>query len=474
MAFRIAPVIKGDRLVVLLLWFCWTAPVVAGTKVVNGIEYVPLSVVVSQLGGKCWYISADAGSGRFITVIPRADSLGSEYTFLPDSNQVIHNGRKMRLPLPTIWEGSSAPQLYLPTVVAAAIFPELDVPVLNTLETDRAKDTLVVRLLLNPFQKKSGPLLYHREKVSALEFRLTIGCRIDSGFVQQLQLLALTGTHTPLNGIKLDPSTPSTRLVWSFRQPMAETVIPLSNGLEVRIFPQARRRVTKILLDPGHGGKDPGALGRRGTKEKEIVLDITQRVKSRLFKKGFEIYITRERDDYVSLAERAEQAVKSGAQIFVSIHANWAENRTARGIETYFLSEAKTDWERAVATRENAVFEREIANPLLKKDDRLSLILADLAQNEFLFESSELAAKIQGAAIGFVHANDRGVRQANFYVLRNIFMPAVLVECGYLSNKSEEQLLRKPEYRAKVAQAIADGIADFAAEYEKRLNGERK
>ncbi len=456
---------------VFLLFAFWVVPVTAGPRVINGIEYVPLSGLVSKLGGRCWYVSTGDGESRFIAVIRTGDSVGSEYTFLPESNQVIHSGKKMKLPLAMIFEKKPSPQLYLPAVVAAAIFPELDVPVLNTVESDRKKDTLIVRLLLNPLQKKIGPLLYHREKVSALEFRLSIGCRVDSGFVQQLQLFVLTGTHTPLNGVKIDTTTPTTRLIWSFRQPVAETIVPLPNGLEVRIFPQLRRRIKRILLDPGHGGKDPGALGRRGTREKDIVLDISQRVKSALLKKGFEVYLTREDDRYVSLAERAAQAAKSGAQIFVSIHANWAENKAARGIETYFLSEAKTDWERAVAARENAVFEREIANPFLKKDDQLSIILADLAQNEFLFESSELAAKIQEAAIGFVHANDRGVRQANFYVLRNIFMPAVLVECGYLSNRGEEGLLLKTEYRAKLARAIADGVANFAVEYERRLNG---
>jgi N-acetylmuramoyl-L-alanine amidase len=277
-----------------------------------------------------------------------------------------------------------------------------------------------------------------------------------------------------LNGIHLDTLSVGANLFWNFRQPTQDTVLLQPNGIEVRLWPKPQRRVNKIILDPGHGGKDPGAIGRLGTEEKTIVLDIARRVKKHLTQSGFEVILTRDSDDYVSLAERAEKAAKSGADLFVSIHANAAPNRSATGLETYFLSEAKTDWERAVAARENAAFERELANPLIKDNDPVTLILADLAQNEFLFESSELAGRIQEAALSAICAQDRGVRQANFYVLRNIFVPAVLVECGFLSNRQEEKLLRNPAHREKIARAIAQGIKNFTRDYESRLNGTSK
>ncbi|MCL6465487.1 MAG: N-acetylmuramoyl-L-alanine amidase [candidate division WOR-3 bacterium] len=432
---------------------------------INGIDYLPLSGVVAKYGGKCYWVE-----NRFIALLPGSDSSFNEYLFIPDSSVVLHNGRRLKLPIaPLVDKG----QLYLPAVLIAGMLPELDVPVLSTVETDKKADTLIVRLLLNPVQKKSGNLLFIRDRKSSLELRLTLGCRTDSGFASNLRLISLT-SGSMLNGVHLDTLSVGANLFWNFRQPTQDTILLGPNGIELRLWPKPQRRVNKIILDPGHGGKDPGAIGRLGTEEKTIVLDIARRVKKHLTQQGFEVILTRDSDDYVSLAERAEKAAKSGADLFVSIHANAAPNRSATGLETYFLSEAKTDWERAVAARENAAFERELANPLIKDNDPVTLILADLAQNEFLFESSELASRIQEAALSAICAQDRGVRQANFYVLRNIFMPAVLVECGFLSNRQEEKLLRNPAHREKIARAIAQGIKNFTRDYESRLNGTSK
>ncbi len=435
-------------------------------RLVDGVEFLPVAGVAANYGGRCWW----AGN-RFIMLLPGADSSLEEFIFISDSNAVIHNGRKLNLPIPALVEKN---QLYLPAVVLAAIFPQLAVPTLSGVEADNNKDTLILRLFLDPLQRPELPLLYHKEKRSSLELRLTLGARTDSGFVQQLSLVALIGGGQLLNRIELDTSTIGVHLLLTFRQPVSETIVSRANGTELRIRAKPPRHVRRVILDPGHGGKDPGAVGALGAQEKDIVLDIARRVKKHLNEAGIEVVLTRDGDDYVTLAERAERAAKANAELFVSIHANAAPNRRARGVETYFLSEAKTDWERAVAARENEVFERELQNPFIRGNDPVGLILADLAQNEFLIESSELAARIQAAALDAICAEDRGVRQANFYVLRNIFMPAVLVECGFITNKQEEKLLRQIKHREKVARAIARGIINFIPDYEKRLNGARK
>jgi N-acetylmuramoyl-L-alanine amidase len=238
----------------------------------------------------------------------------------------------------------------------------------------------------------------------------------------------------------------------------------------VKAWPRPDRKVQRIVLDPGHGGKDPGAVGRQGTMEKTIVFDVTRRVKHRLEEHGFDVLLTRTRDEYVPLGSRSEMANEYKADVFVSIHANAAENRDACGFETFFLSVAKTDWERAVAARENAVLEYEMPDTV-KFEDELELILADLAQNEFLTESSELAACIQEHAVPCARVKDRGVKQANFFVLRNNYMPAVLVECGFISNKSEEKLLLTPKHRERIASGVADGIIEFIRQYERKING---
>jgi N-acetylmuramoyl-L-alanine amidase len=224
------------------------------------------------------------------------------------------------------------------------------------------------------------------------------------------------------------------------------------------------RSITRVMLDPGHGGTDPGAVSRRGSHEKRIALDVALRLKKRLQSAGFEVLMTRDADAYVSLADRSKQGNGRKPDIFVSIHINASPNRAACGLETYFLSEAKTDWERAVAARENAVFET-VGNGSATAGDELGMILADLAQNEFLWESSALAARIQEATVPHARIRDRGVRQAGFYVLRNTYMPAVLVECGFLSNKSEDKLLRTESHRERLAEGIHRGITAFARAY---------
>lgn len=435
-------------------------------RTVNGIDYLPLSGVVGNYRGRCFW-----AQDRFIVLIPNPDSTFNEYLFIPDRGLVFQHGKWLKLPLTPLVEKK---QLYLPAVLLPGIFPEVDAPVLSTLETEKKGDTLIVQLLINPLQGKPGGVMFSRNRNSSLELRLTLGCRPDSGFTSQWRLFSLTAGNSIINTVCFDTLSAGVNLLFTFRQPALDTVLIRPNGVELRLWPKPPRRVTKIVLDPGHGGKDPGAKGRLGTEEKRVVLDIALQVKSDLTREGFEVLLTRESDEYVSLAERAEQAAKSGADLFVSIHANAAPNRGATGVETYFLSEAKTGWERAVAARENEVFERELANPLWKGNEPVTLILADLAQNEFLFESSELARQIQEAAVTAVCAQDRGVRQANFYVLRNIFMPAVLVECGFLSNRKEEKLLRDRHHREKIARAIARGVSAFARDFESRLNGKGK
>jgi len=256
-----------------------------------------------------------------------------------------------------------------------------------------------------------------------------------------------------------------------FRQPAAERLTVLPDRVELRVWPRPDRAIKRLVLDPGHGGEDPGALGRNGTREKVVAMDVALRLKKKLEKQGFEVILARDTDKFVSLAERSKCGNNRKADLFISIHANSSANRAACGLETYFLSEAKTDWERVVAARENAAFDTGESSAGLSADGDVGLILADLAQNEYLLESSELAARIQETTVPYARIKDRGVKQANFYVLRNGFMPAVLIECGFLSNKSEEKLLRQPEHRERLAEGICRGIVEFAKLHGPKADG---
>ncbi len=227
-----------------------------------------------------------------------------------------------------------------------------------------------------------------------------------------------------------------------------------------------RRMIKTVVIDPGHGGKDPGAIGYRGLKEKDVVLDVGKRLARILKEKGYNVIMTRTTDEFIPLSERTKIADKARADLFVSIHCNAAPLTQKNGTETYFLSAAKTDWARAVEAKENSSirFEKTPENP----KPSVNYILWDLAQNEFLKESSELAIEIQESLCKEIKRKNRGVSQANFYVLRLNYMPAVLVETAFVSNPREGKLLSSSKFRQKIAIGIANGIDAFAKKYAQK------
>ena len=437
---------------------------IAGARIettnLGKIECVPLSAVAAALSGRFWQVD-----DRFVMVLP-GDSTepGREYVLRADSIHALCDGRRVELPAAPIIDSN---RLYLPVVVLADLFPSTRVPELQSVETARQGDTVVFTFLGNcrPGQKFTG----FGDSRSTLEYHLVIGARQDSGFGPQVAILSLTPPGI-LKSVALD-SGPGAALSFNFSRPAAERLNVRSDQVDLRVWPRPERAIKRIVLDPGHGGDDPGALGRRGTREKVVVLDVARRLKKKLEKQGFEVIMARDSDQFVSLADRSKCGNSHKADLFVSIHANWSPNRAACGLETYFLSEAKTDWERAVAARENASSQAGDSGSALDAGGDVGLILADLAQNEYLVESSELAGRIQEKTVSYARIKDRGVRQANFYVLRNNFMPAVLVECGFLSNRSEEKLLRDDDHRERLAEGISRGIAEFAKLYTPGTNG---
>jgi N-acetylmuramoyl-L-alanine amidase len=423
------------------------------------VECVPLSSVAAALNGRFWRVA-----DRFVVVLAGDSTApGPEYVFRADSINALCDGRRVLLPAAPVIDGE---RLYIPVVALAQLFPSSHVPDLQMLETSRQGDTVVFtfRAQCRGGEKVTG----FGEPKSSLDYHLVIGARPDTGFRPQVAMLSLTPPGL-LRSVVLD-SGGGTDMEFSFTQPTAERLSVLSDRVELRVWPRPVRAIKRIVLDPGHGGESPGAVGRRGTREKVVVLDVARRLKKKLEKQGFEVILTRESDTFVSLADRSKCGNGRKADLFVSIHANASPNRAACGLETYFLSEAKTDWERAVASRENAALRMDDSNPALDPGDDVGLILADLAQNEYLVESSELAANIQEKTVPYARIKDRGVRQANFYVLRNNFMPAVLVECGFLSNRSEEKLLRQNDHRERLAEGISRGIAAFAKLYSPKVN----
>ena len=234
-----------------------------------------------------------------------------------------------------------------------------------------------------------------------------------------------------------------------------------------------RWRLDTVVLDAGHGGKDGGTQGKYGTKEKDIVLDITKRI-GRLLENNTKIKVvyTREEDVWLPLRRRTEIANENNGKLFISIHANANNNRTIQGFETYLLSPGKSEDAVAVASRENSVIQMEEKKNGYEKLSGEGLIMATMAQSMFVKESENLASIIQMELDKQLDSPNRGVKQAGFYVLIGASMPNVLVEVGYLSNPTEEKKLKQPKYQQLVAGAIYESIKHFKYSREKLLTEE--
>lgn len=241
--------------------------------------------------------------------------------------------------------------------------------------------------------------------------------------------------------------------------------------------PKGLLRKYKVVVDAGHGGRDPGNPGRvvdgRRMREAGLTLSISLRLEKELKRRGFDVFMTRRTDTLIGLHDRGPLANQQGGDMFVSIHTNaadpkWRNATGVRGFETYFLAEAQSEDERRVEAMENSAvrFESSVET---EKGDPLSFLIADIAQNEHLRESSDLAAVVQ-QRLGVSHPGpNRGVKQANLAVLRDAFMPAVLVEVGYGSNLAEVSWLSSAAGQQATVVALADAITEYFRHYERRV-----
>jgi N-acetylmuramoyl-L-alanine amidase len=228
--------------------------------------------------------------------------------------------------------------------------------------------------------------------------------------------------------------------------------------------PPARAAVKRVVvIDPGHGGRDPGKIGPNRLREKDVALALAKRMDALLRERGYEVHLTRTKDTLVALADRPRLANrwKDGrpSAIFVSIHANSVARGDARGYETFFLSDARTEDERRVAEMENAAVEFEDVPD--DADSELDGILAGLRNDFYVRASSELAEIVQ-EEISLFHAGpNRGVKRAGFRVLVGALMPAVLVEVAFISNRAEADLLGTSAFQDKVAFGLVEAIDRF-------------
>ena len=301
----------------------------------------------------------------------------------------------------------------------------------------------------------------------------TLNKTIGSGIIRKVQSDQINETAQ----IALNIKTEIISHEWYQNHDPNEIVITLRTKLKNNTHNlkkvKERWRLDTIVLDAGHGGKDPGTSGKYGTKEKDVVLDITKRV-GRLLEKntGIKVVYTRTEDVFIPLWKRTKIANEAGGKLFVSIHINSNPNRKIKGFETYLYSSAYSDEAIEVASRENSVIEFEEKKINYKKLSMERKITATMASSMFLKESEALAAIIQEELDKKLTIPNRGVKQAGFYVLSGASMPCVLIEGGFVSNPSEERNLKSPSYRKKISEGIYKAIIKFKSSREKILADE--
>jgi len=224
-------------------------------------------------------------------------------------------------------------------------------------------------------------------------------------------------------------------------------------------------KVRRVAVDAGHGGRDTGAIGPHGIREKDVALSIAKKVAARLSALGFQVILTRKSDVFVSLDERTRVANEARADLFISIHCNAARKRKLNGIETWTLNVTSDRYAARLAAFENAEADRTVSD--------LRLILADLATRANASDARDLATSVQSSLVRTLRGRvgpvrDHGVKQALFYVLLGTRMPSILVETGFISNPAEEARLKSARFQEGTAEAIARGVKDYV-ESRRRL-----
>ena len=264
----------------------------------------------------------------------------------------------------------------------------------------------------------------------------------------------------------------NSRLVLRFKKTNKQLVINIQTGKKSShhtvskvvkrvLTPKRGDRSKIIVIDAGHGGKDPGALGYKGYREKNVVIKIAKNVRKILTNRGYKVYMTRDDDRFIKLRDRTGLANKKHANLFISIHANASSNLKARGIECYFLARSRSKRASRVAAKENSA-DISAMNRYSKRN------FLNFLNHYKILASNKLAIDLQRGILGtlknnYRHIKDGGVREGPFWVLVGAQMPAVLIEVGFISNKSEAKRLVNSEYQKKISLGIANGVERYFA-----------
>jgi N-acetylmuramoyl-L-alanine amidase len=224
-------------------------------------------------------------------------------------------------------------------------------------------------------------------------------------------------------------------------------------------------RIRRVVIDAGHGGKDPGTIGKKGMREKDVNLDIARRLSKLLKADGIDAVMTRSTDTFISLERRVTIANNSHADLFISIHANANRVRSLNGLEVYYISPNVSDTKRALYSAQHAALNLDKSSLAQSPSLNLKATLWDMIYTSNRAESVRLSRDICRVVDYNCNTKVIGAKGAPFYVLKGAHMPAILIEAGFLSNLQEERLMRNPYYRQQIAESIEQGIQRYARDF---------
>lgn len=447
------------------------------------IDQAPVSTI-AELCGFTW--RWDMTSQRLTCV--RGDN---RIVFAQDIPHYSVNGSAMPLPVAPSRAGGD---LYLPIPTLAAVFDPFNTKVLRWSESgeslglfespftllavscDAETTTTLIRLTLADSIPVAVTAFFPKVHIdlngATVDTLSEMGATV-CGIVDSLRAYQL-GSSVQIEATIAEPvDSPVVRVDEAGRS-VTVVLKALGRGTALPdslLFGDYDDTISTVVIDPGHGGKDPGAIGPSGVQEKELTLAVALRLRDMLKEKtNLKVYLTRDKDEFIPLRQRTKFANDKDADIFVSIHADaigGSEKRkkSVRGYKVYFLSHAKNEEDKLVAMRENAVVELEDAP---EEKGYLQSIITEMVGNEYLRESQDLSIMLVetfGKALTQMRKLHTGVGQANFYVLNGAFMPSVLIEMGFISNPSEEKILTDKSFQGQLADAVYSAIVNFKKRY---------
>ncbi len=321
-------------------------------------------------------------------------------------------------------------------------------------------DDIFIFTLFSPYMKMNNEIFNLSFPVEYEDGKLWIPYE---SFLKAIQAHIMQATDEAPDAIQPEKPTvdqPTMRESPTDTTAEVEDTPDVGNNTVSALGPDSTTRL--IIIDPGHGGKDPGAVFGK-VYEKDIVLKVAKFLKDIFVENApnWRILVTRDTDEFISLEDRAKLANEHKADLFISLHCNYFYDNNIRGSQCFYLSPAKNDNARATAALENSVLFLQ-DDPPVEDEEELEFILMDMLQNEYLKESSHLAVHVnKELETTLIVEKVRDVDCAGFYLLKDIYMPSVLVELGFLSNNKDRILLTDDKFQEKLASAIYKGIVVF-------------